>query len=48
MANEIEKKNFYTDVKQQNEAFFLKGSESLDWGMKNRFARIFQPGSGKT
>jgi putative autoinducer-2 (AI-2) aldolase len=48
MENGIEKKNFYTDVKQQNEAFFLKGSDALDWGMKNRFARIFQAGSGKT
>jgi putative autoinducer-2 (AI-2) aldolase len=48
MGSEAEQKNFYTDVKQQNEAFFLKGSDCLDWGMKNRFARIFQPGSGKT
>ncbi len=48
MDNGIEKKNFYTDVKQQNEAFFLKGSNALDWGMKNRFARIFQAGSGRT
>lgn len=48
MENGNEKKNFYTDVKQQNEAFFLKGSDALDWGMKNRFARIFQAGSGKT
>lgn len=48
MDNGSEKKNFYTDVKQQNELFFLKGSESLDWGMKNRFARIFRPESGKT
>ena len=48
MDNGSEKKNFYTDVKQQNEPFFLKGSESLDWGMKNRFARIFRPESGKT
>jgi putative autoinducer-2 (AI-2) aldolase len=48
MENGIGKKNFYTDVKQQNEVFFLKGSNALDWGMKNRFARIFQAGSGKT
>ena len=48
MENGIEKKNFYTDVKQQNEVFFLKGSNALDWGMKNRFSRIFQAGSGKT
>ena len=48
MEQASEKKNFHADVKQQNEAFFLKGSESLDWGMKNRFARIFQAASGKT
>jgi putative autoinducer-2 (AI-2) aldolase len=48
MENGSEKKNFYTYVRQQNEAFFLKGSDALDWGTKNRFARIFQVGSGKT
>ena len=41
-------KNFYTDVPQQNEAFFLKGSNAYDWGMKNRLARIFDSTSGKT
>ncbi len=29
-------------------AFFIKGAESLDWGMKNRLARIFNPKSRKT
>ena len=28
--------------------FFLKGSGSLDWGMKNRLARIFNPETGRT
>ena len=41
-------KNFHTDVPQQTPGFFLKGSGSLDWGMKNRLARIFQPKSGRT
>ncbi len=41
-------KNFYTDIPQKSEAFFLKGSNSYDWGMKNRLARIFNPKSGKT
>ncbi len=41
-------KNFYTDVLQTSEAFFLKGSNSYDWGMKNRLSRIFNPTSGKT
>lgn len=43
-----EAKKFYTDRPQQTEGFFLKGSNSLDWGMKNRLARIFNPKSGRT
>ncbi len=41
-------KNFHTDIPQTSEAFFLKGSNAYDWGMKNRLARIFSPRSGKT
>ncbi len=41
-------KMFYTDMPQKTEGFFLKGSNSLDWGMKNRLARIFNPVSGRT
>jgi putative autoinducer-2 (AI-2) aldolase len=43
-----EAKNFYTAVPQPAEKFYLKGSQSLDWGMKNRLARIFNPVSGRT
>ncbi len=43
-----EKKNFHLDVPVKNEGFFLKGSNSYDWGMKNRLSRVFQPQSGKT
>jgi putative autoinducer-2 (AI-2) aldolase len=43
-----EGKKYYTDVPQKTEGFFLKGSNSLDWGMKNRLARIFNPKSGRT
>ncbi|MCP4751592.1 MAG: 3-hydroxy-5-phosphonooxypentane-2,4-dione thiolase, partial [Proteobacteria bacterium] len=43
-----EAKDFYTDVPQTTEGFFLKGSNSLDWGMKNRLARIFNSKSGNT
>ena len=43
-----EAKQFYLDVPQQTEGFFLKGSVSLDWGMKNRLSRIFNPKSGRT
>jgi putative autoinducer-2 (AI-2) aldolase len=32
----------------QENAWFVKGAGSLDWGMKNRLARIFSRESGKT
>jgi putative autoinducer-2 (AI-2) aldolase len=41
-------KNYYIDVPQTNDPFFLKGSNSYDWGMKNRLARIFDAASGRT
>jgi len=41
-------KLFYTDRPQKTEGFFLKGSNALDWGIKNRLARIFNPTSGRT
>lgn len=39
---------FYPEIPQKSELFFLKGSNSLDWGMKNRLARIFNPLTGRT
>jgi putative autoinducer-2 (AI-2) aldolase len=48
-VDESEKeKKFYTDIPAKCEAFFLKGCNSVDWGMKNRLSRIFDPKSGKT
>ena len=41
-------KNFHTDIPQEQDGFFLKGSNSLDWGMKNRLSQIFDPKSGNT
>jgi putative autoinducer-2 (AI-2) aldolase len=43
-----EGKDYCLDVKQENDGFFLKGSNALDWGMKNRLSRIFNPDSGRT
>lgn len=43
-----EKKDFHLEVPSKNEAFFLKGSGALDWGLQNRLARIFNPASGRT
>ena len=39
---------FHADVPQKTEGFFLKGSNSLDWGLKNRLSKIFDPTSGRT
>jgi 3-hydroxy-5-phosphonooxypentane-2,4-dione thiolase len=41
-------KQYFADVPQQMQGFFLKGAGNLDWGMKNRLARIFNPDSGRT
>jgi putative autoinducer-2 (AI-2) aldolase len=41
-------KDFYLDIPAHNEAFFLKGSGALDWGMQNRLSHIFHPVSGRT
>ena len=43
-----EGKNFYEGTPQQGKLFFLKGSNELDWGMKNRLSRIFNPEDGRT
>lgn len=43
-----EGKNYYTEIPVKSEGFFVKGSNCLDWGMKNRLARIFNPDSGRT
>ncbi|HYK88719.1 MAG TPA: 3-hydroxy-5-phosphonooxypentane-2,4-dione thiolase [Acidobacteriota bacterium] len=48
LEDSIETKDFCLSKPANNEAFFLKGSNALDWGMQNRLARIFNPGSGKT
>jgi len=43
-----EEKKFYEDVPAEKHGFFLKGASGLDWGMKNRLSRIFNPESGRT
>lgn len=39
---------YQADKPQAAPGFFLKGSHQLDWGMKNRLARTFNPASGRT
>src|SRR6266487_6568389 len=43
-----EGERYAADQPQTTPGFFLKGSHQLDWGMKNRLARIFSPQSGRT
>ncbi len=46
-ADSAATKQFHTDVPASTEGYFLKGSNNLDWGMKNRLAQIFDPASGR-
>jgi 3-hydroxy-5-phosphonooxypentane-2,4-dione thiolase len=41
-------KEYCLDIPAKNSLFFLKGSNSLDWGMQNRLSRIFNPSSSRT
>jgi 3-hydroxy-5-phosphonooxypentane-2,4-dione thiolase len=43
-----EGERYQADKPQAAPGFFLKGSHQLDWGMKNRLARTFNPASGRT
>ena len=43
-----ETKNYHLDVPQEHPGFYLKGAHQLDWGMRNRLARIFRPATGRT
>jgi putative autoinducer-2 (AI-2) aldolase len=51
MADNTENKtghNYHLDVPPASGGFFLKGMDHVDWGMKNRLARMFNPKSGHT
>jgi putative autoinducer-2 (AI-2) aldolase len=43
-----EGERYQADKPQAAPGFFLKGCHQLDWGMKNRLARTFNPQSGRT
>ncbi len=40
-------KDFGIGIPQESPGYHLKGSAHLDWGMKDRLSRIFNPASGK-
>jgi putative autoinducer-2 (AI-2) aldolase len=43
-----ESHNYHLQTPMKNEPFALRGSNSLDWGMKNRLSKIFRPETGRT
>src|SRR5918911_4139258 len=43
-----EGERYYAEQQQATPGFYLKGSHQLDWGMKNRLARVFDPATGHT
>src|SRR5450631_164181 len=43
-----EGERFAVTTPQKSTPFYLKGSQSLDWGTQNRLARIFRPSSART
>jgi 3-hydroxy-5-phosphonooxypentane-2,4-dione thiolase len=47
-AKPTKDKNYYEHIPMLSPGFFLRGAGSLDWGMKNRLARIFNPATGRT
>jgi putative autoinducer-2 (AI-2) aldolase len=44
----IDSKDYGIGIPQDNQGYYLKGSANLDWGVKDRLARIFSPATGKT
>lgn len=41
-------KNFHVEVPAGRTNYHLKGMDNMDWGMKDRMSRIFNPKSGNT
>ena len=37
---DVEGHNYHVDKPAKSELFYLKGSNELGWGMKNRLARV--------
>jgi len=43
-----ETKSYFPETPARHEGFFLKGAHQLDWGMRNRLARVFRPETERT
>ena len=48
VAGENDAAGFGIGIPVETEAYFLKGSNDLGWGMKDRLSRMFSPESGRT
>lgn len=48
LEGNIEASNFGLGVEAKSEAFYLKGLQNADWGVKSRMSRIFDRKSGNT
>lgn len=48
LDGKAETKEFHLNIPTRSEPFFVKGANSLGWGMQDRLARIFRPVSGRT
>lgn len=46
--NSQKDKNYYADIPFYKKSFYVKGMDSVDWGMKDRLSRIFNKKSGNT
>lgn len=44
----LQSKDYGLGTPQTNQAFYVKGSNEYDWGMKTRLSRIFNPKSGRS
>ena len=41
-------KDYGIDKPFHNQSFYIKGMDNIDWGMKDRLSKIFNPKTGKT
>ncbi|MBI5910487.1 MAG: 3-hydroxy-5-phosphonooxypentane-2,4-dione thiolase [Betaproteobacteria bacterium] len=46
--NTKDTKDYFLDIPMKTAQSNVRGANALDWGMQNRLARIFRPGSGRT
>jgi putative autoinducer-2 (AI-2) aldolase len=48
LEGNLSAKNYGLDTPQTSDGFFVKGASGLDFGMRHRLARIFDPGDAHT